>query len=403
MRAKYTLPGAPRAYVQATLEGLHVRVATSDPSDGVHQAWFGACGVGRAGHVLREARRVFQARVFFKSATAHLARETSGAWRHTLLGSVRGVRCRARSSCTPWGMFPAKDFFGRAPLFFEQDANEDAVIVYVGAEQVRGAPDLDALARLVQGGAAGAPAAPPAAPRHGAPALRLPRVALVGHVHELDYLVQRCAEHGATALVVSMPDVHVSLQGTYAERVGALRAQWLGRGAGAGGPAAEPAPLQYAADVAAGVGALDVSLSTEDGSCVRHYDILRVHALDFEFAARAPAAVDVRTWAPDVQLRAARTRAAVSVEHVDVDLWHRPVLDALAALMRALDAPVAHARRPAAARARVLDRLPPLRYAHVGLGALHVFVGGLDPDDGAPVERGLALQVGQTSLDFGRV
>ena len=128
-----------------------------------------------------------------------------------------------------------------------------------------------------------------------------------------------------------------------------------------------------------------------------------MHALDFEFAARAPAAVDVRTWAPDVQLRAARTRAAVSVEHVDVDLWHRPVLDALAALMRALDAPVAHARRPAAARARVLDRLPPLRYAHVGLGALHVFVGGLDPDDGAPVERGLALQVGQTSLDFGRV
>lgn len=407
VHARHTLAAGA---LRASVRGARVEVGNSEPGDSVHQVWFGACGVagchGAGAGLLAEARRIFRVSASVDDAEVHL----HGPHPATLL-RVRALRSWMRTSATPLGVLATRTAAHGAPAFFADDPNEPTVALYVGIDEIRGAPDLAALRQLVA--ALPTPRPPPApvprstaerAARRAAPAVAPPRIAVVVHVESFVYMVHesRVSLHPpdgwtepGTVLVVSVPKAHWSIQGSYAERLGKQRAAWcaethaeapasavytapLGEpgelgsapftvparaavdahttppppaptrraddGAGDARMHAtfEPAPLQYRVDVDAGVEVVEVYLSAVHPGTdaapprVAHDDILYVQTVEMALAARFPALVDIETWAPRLDVHDRRTRLALSVHRIELDLWQRHVLHSLHRLAEAL-------------------------------------------------------------------
>ncbi|WFD32931.1 hypothetical protein MSPP1_003984 [Malassezia sp. CBS 17886] len=459
-----SLPRADMHYAEGahhvTVSVLHARLAaqTSDPDDSAHRTWFGACrsshkpaaGGGteaaRAG-ALQEMRRVFYVTAHVDDVHARLA----DGERRVPLGQISDVQAWVRSSFTPFGVLPSLQYTGRVPSYFADDPNEAAAAVYVRVAAVRGAPDMPSLAALErmlsatrqrmqarQGGVSRA---------HASPARRrptLPRLALVTHVDSVVAMVYEDARR-QRALVLDLPRMFVSMQASHMEA-----------------PAGAPAhPLQYAADLTAGVDTVDVYLATDacaqpHAPAVTHESIVHMSGVEVGAAAHVPVSVDRLTWAPHVVLEHARTRLMLSVKTVEVDLWQAGVQAVLrrvaggggaeqgpgagperrdargnrgdrgtgppadAAPADLASAPPAArpqvtdgapcmtegaargASPPAAAPPCVLSRLPSVSFLHVGVGSLALFVGGADPKYEPETRRGLAVFLGQTTADFAR-
>jgi len=392
LEVRQTLPGTPCAELRALCKHVDVSLGPSDPSDAAHQAWFGACGVqrGAAGVRLREARRLWHLRAHCAGAEAFL--HTSGEASGTLLGSMAHLSGWVRTSTTPFGMLPARP--QRAPLFFASDPNEAVVMLRVGVQHIRGAPDLASLVRLRD-----ALDAQRSAPRPARPLPALPRIAAVVQIDALDVVVRRERTAGSwtgDALVVSVPRVHLTVQGTYSERVRDLHDAWTGAAPYAGH---ETYPLQYTLETRAGAEAVDVYLSAKGDVKNVHYDLWHMGAPELVLALRAPTAVDPATWTPSVHVPDARSRLAVSVQHMDVHLWQAPVLETLGVMLAALG----RVRRARGAPRPPLERLPLLRLLHIGIGRTSVLLGSSDAAFHPDVRRGVGLLIGHTVVDYARV
>ncbi|WFD21175.1 hypothetical protein MCAP1_003436 [Malassezia caprae] len=389
---RQSLPGTPSAALRVLCEHLNVSLEPSDPSDAAHQAWFGTCGVQRRGLGVRlhEARRLWHLRAHCASAQAllHTPSEAPG----TLLASMAHLSSWARTSTTPFGMLAARP--QRASQFFTSDPNEAAITLRVRVEHVRGAPDLTSLVRLRD-----ALDARRSAPRPARPLPVLPRIAAVVQIDALDVVVRREQSAGpwsGDALVLSIPRMHLTVQGAYSERVHDLHEAWIGA-APYGGH--EACPLHYSLDSRAGAEAIDMYLSAKGDAKNMHYDLLHMGAPELVLALRAPASVDVETWAPHLRMPQMRSRLAVSVQHVDVHLWQAPVLETLAAVLAAL----ARTPKAPAPPAAPLERLPPLRLLHIGIGRTTVLLGSSDTHFDPAVRRGVGLLIGHTVVEMARV
>lgn len=392
LEVSQTLPGTPQAALRVLCEHIDLSLAPSDPSDAAHQAWFGTCGVQRSmsGVRLREARRLWHVQAHLASAQAflHTPSDASG----TLLASMAHLAGWARTSLSPFGMLPATR--QRAPLFFASDPNEAAITWRIRVEHIRGAPDLASLVRLRD-----ALDAQRSVSRPARPTPMLPRIAAVIQIDALDVVVRRGRATDAwtgDALVLSMPHVHVALQGAYSERLHDLQAAWMGAAPFEG---QETYPLQYSLETRAGAEALDVYLSAKGDEKKMHYDLLHLGMPDMVLALRAPASVHPLTWAPSVCMREKRTRLTISAQHLDVHLWQEPVLDILAVILAALGR-VSPASRPTPPP---FERLPSLRLLHIGIGHTSVLLGSGDPHFEPAVRRGLGLVIGHTVVDYARV
>ncbi|WFC96458.1 hypothetical protein MBRA1_003115 [Malassezia brasiliensis] len=500
VHARHTLAAGT---LRATVRQAQVEIRNSDPSDAVHQVWFGACGVAGGHHAVRlaEARRIFHLSATVDDAEVHL----HGPHPATLL-RVRALRSWMRTSATPLGVLATRTAAHGAPAFFADDPNEPTVALYVGIDEIRGAPDLAALRQLVAALPAPrpppAPAPKPAAPRAAPRAVAPPRVAVVVHVESFVYMVHESrvslrtpdqwTEPG-TVVVVSVPKAHWSIQGSYAERLGRQRAAWNdathadppashvyaaplgvpgepgsapfmvpvheavdaratppppapvrhandGEEEPPGRAPYEPAPLQYRVDVDAGVEVVEVYLSAvHPGSeatppRVAHDDILYVQNVEMALAARFPALVDVTSWVPRLDLHDRRTRLALSVHRIELDLWQKHVLHSLHRLAEAVtprpppqdgtardgaatehtDEPeraapaAADERAPSGAQSAetpappLFTRMPRVGLVHLGIGSAGLFLGSSDPNDKPDVRRGVGLLLGQTTLDYAR-
>ncbi|WFD28957.1 hypothetical protein MNAN1_003973 [Malassezia nana] len=401
LEARHTLSGTEHAALHARCERVHVSLAPSDASEAAHQAWFGTCGVrpSALGARLREARRLWHARADCHSAEVVLY--TASVPTGTLLASVARLSSWARTSATPYGTLAARP--SRAPLFFTSDPNEAAVALRICVGHVRGAPDLASLVRVSEALQVRRAAAHTSEP----PAPLLPRIAAVVQVDALDVVVRRGratdAWTAASALVVSVPRVHLTLQGTYSERVRELRAAWTGVAPYDG--AAETYPLQYTVEGRAGVEAMDVYVSVQDGAHTMLYELLHLGTPEMVLHLRAPASVDAVSWTPRLCMQKIRSQLAVSVQRIDVHLWQAPVLEALAAVLAAL-APFSTTPSPAScppASRAPLERAPPVRLLHIGIGRTCVILGSRDAQFEPDVRRGVGVLIGPIVLDYARV
>ncbi|PKI82543.1 hypothetical protein MVES1_003814 [Malassezia vespertilionis] len=430
--------------ISTTLRNFSAQLGDSDPSEDVHQAWFGACGVRgyssltheHTKHqvpVLIEARRVFRFVLGLESIEARMHTMVDGEQHNALLGSARGIDIWARSSYTPFGILAAAQYSQHTQLFFSKDPNEPAGALYLQIGKIRGAPDTGTIHRLVHGMRCHA-STPRQAPKPKCTHLpTLPRLALVVHIDSLHYLIHRskAAMHpsperkkDAAILVLSLPRIHVTLQGSYEERIHEHKDQWRTQAAQDGEPPTdapdpwpcEAYPLLYRADFQAGLDSLDLYLSSGKAShgaesANAHDDILHITTIELCATVRVPAAYDVSTWQPQLALEHTYTRAGLYVHHVDVYLYQAYVLDAISALLHAAvpapqDAPQGEAAPPPPCaekkRPSIFQRLPPIQLAHAGVGSVATYLAGSDPKYNPHVRRGLAIMLGQTTLDYAR-
>lgn len=459
VHARYTLPSTD-AYVRASVRDIALKLGTSDASDDVHQAWFGACGVqGHKNHgkhrvpILLEARRVFRAKLDIASIEAHL----HGPHRAPLV-RVSSIQSWARTSVTPCGMLALRTAAHGAPAFFSNDPNEPAAALYLRIAQVRGAPDLEALHLL---GAALPRGAPKKKNSEQRP-LTMPRLAVVVHLDSLVYMVHATSaslrppeklDEPGTALVLSLPKAYFSMQGSYHERLGAQLKSWCAETAhqrpdtetaplgvpGMQGSAPylapyarasdphvtppppapchttapeevpeevyEPCPLKYQVDCSAGIDVVEVYLSaahpgtTDLPPRVAHDDILHITTLEALVSTRTPSAVDPVSFTPTLDMARTRSRASLYVHDVEVDLWQAHVLHALSQFGTALGGAPA-APKEDAPDTPLFSRVPRVALMHVGIGSSSFFLGSSDKSFEPDTRRGMGLVLGQSTMDY---
>ncbi|WFD01001.1 hypothetical protein MYAM1_003761 [Malassezia yamatoensis] len=292
----------------------------------------------------------------------------------------------------------------------------------------------------------------------------------------------RWDEHGS-ALVFSVPKLHCSIQGGYTQRLGNHRKIWTEGSsaqpeesapigvAGLGGsapyavptthakqptrtvpdpvplphqggdhdkdqqrdsPVYETAPWQYRMEASAGFELLEVYLSGAHPSTesqparVLHDDLVQIQSVECTYHARLPASVDFLTWKPKLQFDHHKTRIALSIHRIEVDLWQEHVLQTLSTLIQIPfgdpnsmqnesheelkqashgspnDAPT---KKPSSASdppRSVFSRMPNIGLLHLGIGSSSLYLGSNDPNDQPEVRRGVGLVLGQTTLDYGR-
>lgn len=345
--ATYTVPGADT--ISTALAGLHVSIDTSRPTHGVHQAWFGACGVERRRDqvVLHEARRIFAIHLRLASWNTHLG---------PMHAKIAHVSCWARTSCTPYGVLASE------PLW--SDPNEAAVVLRVSVGYVRVQPHWTYLAHVVphlpQRSTSSASASSLLAP---------PRIAALVQLGAFDV-------QDAEGLRVHVARMHLTMRGSYIER----RA---------------PYPMQYTLEASAGCAAVDAYLWS---ASVRH-DLLHMAAPSCTYALHVPVDMDRVTLAPRPQWHERGADVSLALFHWDVHVWSEPVLQAAEKLVRAaVAAPRSEPRR----ESRSHTERHGLRHVHVHVGSTAVYVGGSDAHFEPQVRRGIGLVLGATVVDYAR-
>lgn len=371
------------------LRNLHFFLANSDLNHFVHQSWFGACGV--RGHqsrrsslvpILEEWRRIFYLRAGFSDASAHCVDTRTGL--ESLLLHIATADAWARSSYTPFGMYPVKEH-ADAPLFLEQDPNEHAIATSLTLGHVRGAVLAEHAAMLsgvLARVRAQAPPPPARAPR--APLTRFPRVAFLIAVPRAVYVVHDDVETMGTdsdaALVVGVQDVSLRAKTQYVER-----------------GLAAPTPLAFEGIAAVHVEDFDVYASMRCTSGVAHLDILHVHDVEAGIAGAAPVDLDAHgttylhpTPVSDVDIQVAL---------VEVDMWH-PVVIALLTRLAARFAPMRTHGPPKNTRTPL--HAVPTCSAVLSIAHTTVFIGGSDPEYDPETSKGLCIVLRTASARFDR-
>lgn len=388
LRITGMLPDSTLA-LHGELRNLHFYLANSDLNHFVHQSWFGACGV--RGHqsrrnslvpILEEWRRIFYLRADFSDASAHCVDTRTGL--ESLLLHIAAAEAWARSSYTPFGMYPVKEH-ADAPLFLEQDPNEHAIATALTLGHVRGAvlaehaAMLSAILARLQ---AHAPKPPPTPtptpmpmPTPRAPLARFPRVAFLIAVPRAAYVIHDDVETMGTdsdvALVVGVQDVSVRAKTQYVER-----------------GLAAPTPLAFEGIATVRVNDLDVYASTRCTSGVSHLDILHVHDVEVGVAGAAP--VDLDAHGTTYLHPAPASDVDVQVALVEVDMWH-PVVIALLTRLAARAAPRAPVRTHGPQKTRSpLQAVPPCS-AVLSIAHTAIFIGGSDPEYDPETSKGLCI------------
>lgn len=349
-RATATYAGHGADPMRTALAGLHVSLDTSPPTHGVHQAWFGACGVERRRDgqvVLHEARRIFAIHLRLASWNTHVG---------PMHANVAHVSCWARTSCTPYGVVASE------PRWC--DPNEAAVVLRVHVGYVRVQPHGMFLAHVMQ---RRPPRSSPPTGSSWAP----PRIAALVQLGALD--VQE-----PEGLRVHVARAHLTVRGSYAER----RA---------------PRPMQYTLEASAGCDAVDAYVWH---ASIRH-DLLHIAAPSCTYTTHVPVDMDRVTLAPRPQWRERAADVAVAVHHGDVHVWSEPVLLALEKLVRAAAQAPRHRTERTEPRTEPLPEPPPqLRHVHVHIGSTAVYVGGADAHFEPQVRRGIGLVLGAAVVDY---
>ncbi|KAL4399691.1 hypothetical protein ACI68E_004074 [Malassezia pachydermatis] len=411
------LPGDSDDELRLELKSLRVSLENSDPSHSVHQAWFGACGRGKGHNAsLFEARRIF----YLQWSLAHIKTvlHMEHSKHRSLLLSFTRLHTWCRTSFTPYGVLPAEAQHGRPPLFFDTDPNEPMVTLRMSLEHIRSAPDLTSLSRVSSALRRARPSTPSSSQgfKFTGPQW-LPRVAMVFQIGAVDVVVHqgRSAQlwdAERRALAVSIPQLHIELQGSYGERVRVLRDSQLGNIEAI--EAHKKYPLRYVFDASAGIAAIDAYLTMPHvGGRPTHHDVLNIGAIGFEFASRIPTAIDIHTWRPRINYQAARSRTRLSVQHIDVNVWHAFVVETLLDVLRAIFhvRPMDSSPPPSAPvddgttynpPKSFMNRLPTLHFMHMGVGRVSVYLGGHDSHFEPSIRRGIALVIGSTVLDYSR-
>ncbi|WFD45219.1 hypothetical protein MPSI1_003897 [Malassezia psittaci] len=304
-------------------------------------------------------------------------------------------------------------------------------------------------------------------------------------IHESQVSMQRPSswdKHGS-ALVFSVPKLHCSIQGSYTQRLGNQRKAWTkgstaqpeksapigvpGHGGSAPyaipskqakeptrnlpdpvpiprqdgdhednqdatSPLYETAPWQYRMEASAGFDLFEVYLSGAHPSTesqparVLHDDLVQIQSVECTYHARLPASVDFISWKPRLQFDHRKTRVALSIHRIEVDLWQEHVLQTLSTLIQipfgdqdsmqhssenhtdagspeelnqASDDQPSSASKPPPS---VFSRMPYVGLLHLGIGSSCLYLGNNDPNDQPEVRRGVGLVVGQTTLDYAR-
>ena len=347
-RATATLPVRGADPLCTTLTHLHASIDPSRPTHGVHQAWFGACGVERRRDaiVLHEARRVWALHLRLASWHAQIG---------PMHAQIAHVSCWARTSCTPYGVLTSE------PPWSEP--NEAALVLRASVGHVRVQPHATYLARLVpllrtSSSSRTTSSWPPP-----------PRIAWLAQLGALD--VQE-----ADGLRVHVARTHLSVRGAYAERRGAC-------------------PMQYALEASAGCGVVDAYVMRAQA---RH-DLLHIAAPSGTYTLCVPVGLHRETWAPQPHWAERDADVALAAHRIDVHMWSEPVLHAAEALVRAIAS-----HEPPPRREAPHEEAPHAgpRHVHVHVGGTAVYVGGADAHFEPHVRRGIGLVLGATAVDYAR-
>ena len=340
-RATATLPVRGADPVCTTLTHFHVSLDPSRPTHGVHQAWFGACGVQRRRDaiVLHEARRVFALHLRLASWHAQIGPM------HT---HIAHVSCWARTSCTPYGVLTSEPRWS--------DPNEAALVLRASVGHVRVQPHWAYLARLVPLLRTSSSRPPPPPP---------PRVAALVQLGALDV-------HAPDGLRIHIARTHLSVRGAYVERRGAC-------------------PMQYTLEASAGCGVVDAYVLSAQ---VRH-DLLHIAAPTATYTLCVPVGLHRETFAPQPHWPERDADVALAVHRIDVHMWSEPVVRTTEALIRAI------ASHESPREAHESPHAGP-RHVHVHVGGTAVYVGGADAHFEPHVRRGVGLVLGATVVDYAR-
>ena len=347
-RATATLPVRGADPVCTTLTHFHASLDPSRPTHGVHQAWFGACGVQRRRDaiVLHEARRVWALHLRVASWHAQIG---------PMHAHIAHVLCWARTSCTPYGVLTSEPRWS--------DPNEAALVLRASVGHVRVQPHWAYLARLVpllRTSSSSRPPPPPPPP---------PRVAALVQLGALDV-------HAPDGLRIHIARTHLSVRGAYVERRGAC-------------------PMQYTLEASAGCGVVDAYVLSAQ---VRH-DLLHIAAPTATYTLCVPVGLHRETFAPQPHWPERDADVALAVHRIDVHMWSEPVVRTTEALIRAI-ASRESPREPHEPLHEAPHAGP--RHVHVHVGGTAVYVGGADAHFEPHVRRGVGLVLGATVVDYAR-
>ena len=352
-RATATLPVRGADPVCTTLTHFHVSLDPSRPTHGVHQAWFGACGVQRRRDaiVLHEARRVFALHLRVASWHAQIG---------PMHAHIAHVSCWARTSCTPYGVLTSEPRWS--------DPNEAALVLRASVGHVRVQPHWAYLARLVPLLRTSSSSSRP--PPSSSPP---PRVAALVQLGALDV-------HAPDGLRIHIARTHLSVRGAYVERRGAC-------------------PMQYTLEASAGCGVVDAYVLSAQ---VRH-DLLHIAAPTATYTLCVPVGLHRETFAPQPHWPERDADVALAVHRIDVHMWSEPVVRTTEALIGAIAShePPHEPHEPPHAGLHAGPHAGP-RHVHVHVGGTAVYVGGADAHFEPHVRRGVGLVLGAIVVDYAR-
>lgn len=240
--------------LSASLHGFHFNVNTSDPSDEMHQKWLGTCGIkghksnrsvgnsmrssladrfrrpdrrGRA--TLVEHRRAFVLDVGLASFEAHCGVDGQPPDKGSELLFIGDASFVARSTWTPFGMYPSvRDGENAASLYFQGDPNEQSLVAEAAVGQLRGSTNIDQVAALLayvsflKAERAATHSrrgiSDPRPPPERVHFHHLPKMALAVEVHDVSYQVN--AEKGGSdsmkrSLCIELPQFTAAFHGGY--------------------------------------------------------------------------------------------------------------------------------------------------------------------------------------------